>query len=132
MELKIEGKIMKVLPVESGVSKAGKEWKKQTYILLPFTQYAKEMAYTIFGEERLETYKAKVNDNVCVTFDISSNEFNGKWFTSVNAYKVEGIEHDDKQMPSSEEMDKKAEEFFNAQPDPNSSYVQHHDDDLPF
>ena len=31
--MKIKGKFKKLLKLESGVSKAGKEWKKQSFIL---------------------------------------------------------------------------------------------------
>lgn len=89
-ELQLRGTIIQVLPIESGVSKSSrKEWKKQSYILETKEQYPRKVKYDVFGETRIEECKAQVNDEVIVSIDIESREFNGKYFTNVNAYKVE-------------------------------------------
>lgn len=89
-ELQLRGTIIQVLPIESGVSKSsGKEWKKQSYILETKEQYPRKVKYDVFGDTRIEECAAQVNDEVIVSIDIESREFNGKYFTNVNAYKVE-------------------------------------------
>ena len=45
----ITGRIIEVLPEESGVSKAGKAWKKDGYILETFDTYPKKVKITVFG-----------------------------------------------------------------------------------
>jgi hypothetical protein len=89
-ELQLRGTIIQVLPIESGVSKSsGKEWKKQSYILETKEQYPRKVKYDVFGDTRIEECAAQINDEVIVSIDIESREFNGKYFTNINAYKVE-------------------------------------------
>ena len=42
MSLAITGKLVKALDVESGTSKAGKEWKKQSFVIDTGAQYNPE------------------------------------------------------------------------------------------
>ncbi|MFC2269520.1 MAG: DUF3127 domain-containing protein [Porphyromonas endodontalis] len=41
MDLKIQGRIIAVLPEVSGISKAGNQWKKQEYVLQELTRQRK-------------------------------------------------------------------------------------------
>jgi hypothetical protein len=94
MENVLKGVIKTVLPVQSGESKAtGKEWKKLTFILANNEGYegAEQIfAFEIFGEEKVENFQKynKVGQNVEVSFNIGTNEWKGKYFTSLSAWKV--------------------------------------------
>jgi hypothetical protein len=94
-ELKITGSIKKFLPVESGVSKAsGKEWQKQNFIVANNDGYeGKEQifCFEVFGEEKVSnlTKFQKEGDSVKVSFNIGTNEWNGKYFTSLSAWRIE-------------------------------------------
>lgn len=88
--MEIQGKIIQVLPQESGVSKStGKEWVKAGYVLETLDQYPRKVKYDVFGEQRIKDCEVQVGDEVTVFIDIESREYNGRWYTSVNAYKVE-------------------------------------------
>ena len=52
--MEITGKIIAVLPAQSGTSKAGNEWKKQEYVLETHDQYPKKVCFQIFGADRIE------------------------------------------------------------------------------
>ena len=52
MSLKISGTITKILEIESGVSKAGKEWKKQGFVINTGADYNPEICFSLFGEEK--------------------------------------------------------------------------------
>lgn len=92
MSLEIEGKIVKVLEVETGTSKAGKEWKKQGFVLDTYNQFNPEVCFGVFGEEKIaELAKFKAGDTVKVGFNLSSREFNGKWYSSVDAWKIDSV-----------------------------------------
>jgi len=88
--LTIKGKITTVLEVESGTSKAGKEWQKQTFVLDTGAQYNPEVAFSLFGSEKIENFAKynKVGDEVEVSFNVSSREYNGKYFHNLDAWKV--------------------------------------------
>ena len=49
MSLSIIGKLVKTLEIESGTSKAGKEWKKQSFIIDTGSQFNPEICFNLFG-----------------------------------------------------------------------------------
>lgn len=87
--MEITGKIIQVLPLQSGVSKtSGKEWTSQAYVLETQEQYPKKVHFELFGEDRVKANQCKLDDVVTVSFDIESHEFNGRWYTSIRAWRV--------------------------------------------
>ena len=85
----IEGKIIQVLPLQGGVSKtSGKEWALQAYVLETKEQYPKKVHFEVFGEDRIKANPCGVDDIVSVDFDIESREFNGRWYTSIRAWRI--------------------------------------------
>ena len=88
--MEISGKIIQVLPEQGGVSKtSGKEWKLQAYVLETQEQYPEKVHFEIFGEDRIKANPCQLDDVVTVSFDIESREFNGKWYTSIRAWKIQ-------------------------------------------
>ena len=88
--MEIVGKITQVLPAQEGVSKStGNPWKIQSYILETLEQYPRKVCFEIFGEDRIKNNPCKVDDVVTVSFDIESREFNGRWYTSIRAWRVQ-------------------------------------------
>ena len=88
--MEIVGKIIQVLPAQEGVSKStGNPWKIQSYILETLEQYPRKVCFEIFGEDRIKNNPCQVDDVVTVSFDIESREFNGRWYTSIRAWRVQ-------------------------------------------
>jgi hypothetical protein len=87
--MEITGKIIAVLPMQGGTSKAGNEWKKQEYVLETHDQYPKKVCFQIFGADKIETAAIQVGEELTVSFDIDSREYQGRWYTNINAWKVE-------------------------------------------
>lgn len=89
-DLKIKGIIKTILPVESGTSKAGKEWKKQQFVINTGNEFNPDVCFQIFGGERCDKFTQfnKVGDIVEVSFNLSSREFNGKYYHNLDAWKV--------------------------------------------
>lgn len=86
--MEIRGHIIQVLPLASGVSRQGNNWKKQEYVLETVEQYPRKVCFNLFGD-RVDQYPLQVGDDVIVSFDLESREFNGRWYTDVRAWKVE-------------------------------------------
>jgi len=85
--MEIKGTIVKILPLQSGTSKAGNDWKKQDVILQQFGEYGKEVCVTAFGDKALESLsKFNVEDTVDVKVNVESREFNGKYYTNLNGH----------------------------------------------
>ena len=94
MSLKIEGKIVAILPIEKGVSKAGKEWQKMNFVIDTGAQFNPNVCFQIFGSERIGEFLAtnKEGYSVTVHFNVSSREFNGKYYHNLDAWKVEQVD----------------------------------------
>lgn len=121
--MKIEGlKITKVLPLEEGTSKAsGKAWKKVVFVGETSEQYNNLYAFELFqgeGKENVDNFLKfnKEGDLVDVDFNVQCREWEGKYFTSLSAWKV---------FKSEAESDNGLNN-----PDPNTGEVD--EDDLPF
>lgn len=87
--MEITGKIIQVLPEQGGISKtSGKEWKLQAYVLETQEQFPKKVHFEIFGDDRIKANPCNIDDLVTVSFDVESREFNGRWYTSIRAWRV--------------------------------------------
>jgi len=94
-DLKIKGKIVKILATENGTSKAGKAWQKQGFVVDTGAQYNPEICLSIFGADKVKTFNESnnVGDQVSVSFNLSSREHNDKYYHSVDAWKVESADN---------------------------------------
>jgi len=93
-----KGTLKTILPIETGTAKTtGKEWKKISFIVTNNEGYeGREMLYAfeIFGEEKVDNF-IKYNQEgseVEVKFNIQTNEWKGKYYTSLSAYRVDSGE----------------------------------------
>jgi len=98
----ISGKIIQKLPLQQGVSKAsGNPWAVQAYVLETQEQFPRKVHFEIFGEQRIKDNPCEIDDLVTISFDIESREFNGRWYTSIRAWKVQqGIVDANAQQPA--------------------------------
>ncbi|MBR1426441.1 MAG: DUF3127 domain-containing protein [Paludibacteraceae bacterium] len=87
--MEISGKIIQVLPLQEGVGRNGNPWKVQAYVLETQEQYPRKVHFELFGEDRIKNNPCTVDDVVTVSFDIESREFNGRWYTSIRAWRVQ-------------------------------------------
>ena len=86
--MELIGKIIQILPLQEGVSKAGNPWKKQEYILETLgTQYPRKVCFNLFGDN-VDKFPMQVGQDVTVSIDLESREFNGRWYTDVRAWNV--------------------------------------------
>jgi len=91
--MEITGAIEKILTLGSGTTKDGKEWQKQSFIVANNEGYDNKkqiFCFDIFGEEKVTNFNKynKVGDVVKVDFNISTNEWKERYFTSLQAWKV--------------------------------------------
>lgn len=85
----VVGKIIAALPPKSGTSQStGKPWQVNTYVLQTTEQTPKNIAFDVFGAERVEQYNLKVGDMVTVSIDIDAHEYNGRWYNQIRARNV--------------------------------------------
>lgn len=85
----INGKIVQLLPKQSGTSQKG-TWEKQDYILETEGQYPKKVCFNLWGD-KIGQFGIQEGDQVQVSFDLESREYNGRWYTDVRAWNVKKI-----------------------------------------
>ena len=87
--MEVVGKIIQVLPAQEGIGKNGNPWKVQPYVLETLDQYPRKVHFEVFGEDRIKQNPCDVDQLVTVSFDIESREFNGRWYTSIRAWRIQ-------------------------------------------
>ena len=93
--MEIIGKAIAALPVKSGVSqRTGEQWQSREYVIETQEQYPKKICFEVFGSDKLKEFNIRNNDLIKVHFDINAREYNGKWYNSIRAWKVEHANQD--------------------------------------
>ena len=87
--MEVVGKIIQVLPAQEGVGRNGNPWKVQPYVLETLDQYPRKVHFEVFGEDRIKQNPCEIDQLVTVSFDIESREFNGRWYTSIRAWRIQ-------------------------------------------
>ena len=88
--MEITGKIIAVLPERGGTSaRTGSEWKVGSYVLETMEQYPRKMNFEVFGTDRIQQFNIQLGEVMTVSFDIDAHEYNGRWFNSIRAFKVD-------------------------------------------
>ncbi len=86
--MELSGRIIAVLPMQSGQGKNG-EWKKQEYVLEynSDSQYSKKVCFNLWGD-KIDQFNIKEGQNLAVSFDIDCREYQGRWYNDIRAWKV--------------------------------------------
>jgi len=87
--MELEGKIIQINPLQSGEGKNG-TWKKQEFIVETKSQYPKKVCITAWGD-KIDQFNLQQNQDVKVSIELESREFNSRWYTDVRAWKVENL-----------------------------------------
>ena len=87
MAMELKGKIIQILPMQTGMGKKG-QWKKQEFIVETQAQYPKKVCLSAWGD-KIDQFNLSVDAVVNVSVDLESREYNGRWYTEARAWKVE-------------------------------------------
>lgn len=83
------GKVILVLPEVTGVSRStGNAWASQSFVIETLGQFPRKQHFELFGSDRIAINLPQMGEEVTVSFDYESREYEGKWFNSARAYKV--------------------------------------------
>ncbi len=90
MALELEGRIARKLNVQTGTSARG-AWAKQEFIFeYQEGNFPTQVCMNVWGDEKVKDLeKYQVGDKVKVSFNLSSREYNGRWYTDVRAWRIE-------------------------------------------
>lgn len=83
--MELTGKVYAVLPMQSGTNAKG-EWKRQT-VVFSVDDGKFETKIAVDNIKKADEFATlHVGDEVLFRFDVSSREFQGKWYTSATCW----------------------------------------------
>jgi len=85
----INGKLNVVLDKVSGTSKSGNDWVKQEFILETDGSYPKKVCFSLWGDKLDMLAGVQPGEQIKVSFDPESREFNSRWYTELRVWKLE-------------------------------------------
>lgn len=85
--MEMTANLVQLLPMQTGQGKNG-QWKKQEFIVETEGTYPKKVCVEVWGDKINESV-LRPGNKVKLSFDVESREYNGRWYTSVKAWKVE-------------------------------------------
>ena len=106
--MEVKGKLVKKLDLETGVSKAGKEWKKQSIVIDTGGEFNNEVCISAFGDKLEQMHKLEVGMEVSILCNVYSREYNGRYFHNIDGY------------------------FFSNQSNKSSEKIANGEEDMPF
>jgi hypothetical protein len=87
--MNVIGKLTKKLEIEGGISKSGKEWKKQSILVEQTgTEYNKEVVISFFGDKIKSLRDINEGSEVNVSINLSSREYNGKYYHNIDGWFI--------------------------------------------
>jgi hypothetical protein len=89
----LTGQIVQVLPEKSGTSGRG-NWRKQEYIIEMPGDYPKKVCFMVWGD-KIDQFGIQEGQELTVSIDLESREFNGRWYTDVKAWRVAPVSRQD-------------------------------------
>ena len=86
--MEIIGKLVQKLERETGVSKTGKTWEKQSILVEQNTDYNKEVVISFFGDKIKSIRDIEEGSDVNVSINLSSREYNGKYYHNIDGWFI--------------------------------------------
>lgn len=113
--------IDRLLPLVSGVSQRGTEWKKQEYVGIVSDGPKQRTVLFQVRNEAIDTLNIQQGGTYDVSIDIESRSFNTKdgrtvWFTDVTAWKAELVDASLMQQPQQQPIQAQPQPTMPQQP----------------
>lgn len=130
-QLKFEGTIQRIYETKQGTTKNGDQWKAVEFLVTETKERPQSAVFKLFASgdkvDKIDKFLKyqKVGDDVTVSFNLKTSEYNGKTYNGVEAWSVFG-------KKQSEETHKKIKSVAVASKRMDAEFAQIVDDDLPF
>ncbi len=129
--MELSGRVTELLPQQTGEGKNG-SWRKNRFVIETAGQYPKKVCFDVWGD-KIDQMPIQVGNEVVVSFDVESREWNNNWYNDIKAWKV---------VPQSAQADQGMNQPMQTPPPSSApapqqgpqpeSFDQEYDDDLPF
>ena len=88
--MEIPGKVVRLGALTEGTSARG-PWRKQDLIIETEEQFPKTVCLTCWSNQIDEIQKFAPGQAIKAQIDLSSREFNGKWYTDVRVWRFDPV-----------------------------------------
>lgn len=87
--MEIEGTLIQKLAVQSGKSARG-DWAKQDFVIeYQEGNFPTKACFNVWGADKVkELEQFQIGDKIKLSFNVSSREYNGKWYTDLKAWRI--------------------------------------------
>lgn len=130
--MEFTGRIMKVLPVQSGTSQSGKEWSRQDFIFEYFeheTDRWSDKVVLSLMNENIDKHNIADGDEVRIGFGHSVREYGDKVYNELRLYRLEKLASAPNSAPQSTQAAPTGNQPTESE---TGAQAQKNEDDLPF
>lgn len=100
MSLEIEGKVIQVLEEQRGQS-GDRSWVRQGFVIEVPGRFPRKLCFDAWGDNVDQVRELSEGDDIKVSFDPESREYNGRWYTNLKAWRIQLQQAGEGQMPGS-------------------------------
>jgi hypothetical protein len=101
--MEVKGKVKMKLDLETGTSKAGKEWQKQSIVIDTGGEFNNLIAVSAFGDKVQKMNMLEVGMTVSILCNVYSREYNGKYYHNIDGYHFTNQSNNTEFVTSEEE-----------------------------
>ena len=84
--MEVKGKLIKFLDLETGTSKSGKEWQKQSIVIDTGGEFNNIISVSAFGDKVKNMNQLKEGMTVAILCNVYSREYKGKYYHNIDGY----------------------------------------------
>ncbi len=88
MSIVLTGKLLQILPQQSGTGRNG-QWVKQDFVIETPGEYPRKICISVWGDKTKELTGLLPGDEISASVNIESREFNERWYTDLKAWRIE-------------------------------------------
>lgn len=89
MDLQVNGKCIKVFETQYTSKKDGQKHQKHHFVIeVKDGEFLKNVCFTVINEDRWSKMNVVEGGTYNVSFDVLSREYNGNYYTDVNAWRA--------------------------------------------
>jgi len=86
--MKITGKVIKILPAQSGVNAAGNQWQKIEFVVEEMAaNYPQSVCLIAFNDKVSQIATIPLGTVVNVEFDLRTREYNGRYYNDCRFFR---------------------------------------------
>lgn len=99
--MQFKGQLVAKISEREGDSQNG-HWRIAQFLLQEVSSWPRKLVVDVSDDHnrRIESFDARIGQNVTVNWDIDAREYNGRWFNSVRAYAISDFEEPTRTAPA--------------------------------